>query len=152
MADITYKRVFEHVDWIDNEDVVQAGGPRGFNQQFHSLETEFDTLQTVVTSVNDELKKITRVTFLTSQGAITVPGNSASPEFSVEVYDRTGMPANVEKVYFPVVIPVSPTAPAVATFLYRPQPGNKMDVKVQFVNPTAAVIQFAFRVLAYTVQ
>lgn len=31
MADITYKRVFEHDDWIDNEDVVQAGGEKGFN-------------------------------------------------------------------------------------------------------------------------
>jgi len=152
MADITYKRVFEHIDWIDNEDVVQAGGARGFNQKFHGLETELDTLADVVSDVNDGLKKITRLTFLSSQGAITVNANATSPEFSVETYDRTGLPPNVEKVYFAVVLPTSAACPAIQTFLYRPLPGNKMDVKVQFLNPTGAAIQFAFRVLAYSVQ
>jgi len=52
MANITYKRTFQHQDWIDNEDVIQAGGPRGFNLEFHSLEGEFDTLSGVVSKLN----------------------------------------------------------------------------------------------------
>ena len=52
MANITYTRTFQHVDWIDNEDVVQAGGEKGFNQKFHDLEAEFDTLSSVVGQIN----------------------------------------------------------------------------------------------------
>jgi endosialidase-like protein len=52
MADITYKRGYEHQDWIDNEDIVQAGGERGFNAEFHGLEAEFDTIGGVVAQLN----------------------------------------------------------------------------------------------------
>jgi len=48
MANVTYKRNFQHQDWIDNEDIVQAGGPRGFNVEFHHLEGEFDAIAGVV--------------------------------------------------------------------------------------------------------
>ena len=44
MANITYTRSFQHQDWIDNEDIVQAGGERGFNVEFHALEAEFDKI------------------------------------------------------------------------------------------------------------
>ena len=52
MADITYKRSFQHQDWIDNEDIVQAGGERGFNKEFHALEGEFDAIGGVVAQLN----------------------------------------------------------------------------------------------------
>ena len=52
MADITYKRTFEHADWIDNEDVVQAGGEKGFNARFHALEGELDSISSVITQIN----------------------------------------------------------------------------------------------------
>jgi hypothetical protein len=55
MANISYTRTFQHVDWIDNEDVVQAGGERGFNQKFHDLEAEFDQLSTVIAQINASL-------------------------------------------------------------------------------------------------
>src|SRR6267154_106666 len=152
MADITYTRTFQHSDWIDNTDIVQAGGPRGFNQQFHDIESEVDKLSTVVGSVNDGLNRIQRLTFILSQGAVTVSPNSASPEFSVDLYDRTGLPANVEKIYFPVLLPTGNAVPVISTFQYRPQPGNKMDVKVIFFNPSPAPAQFAFRILGLTVQ
>lgn len=52
MANISYKRSYQHQDWIDNEDIVQAGGPRGFNVEFHALEGEFDSIAGVVTQLN----------------------------------------------------------------------------------------------------
>ncbi len=42
MANITYQRTYKHQDWVDNQDIVSAGGDRGFNVEFHTLETEFD--------------------------------------------------------------------------------------------------------------
>ena len=47
MADISYIRSFSHVDWIDNEDVVQAGGENGFNKKFRELEAELDRISAV---------------------------------------------------------------------------------------------------------
>jgi hypothetical protein len=58
MADISYSRTFQHVDWIDNEDVVQAGGEKGFNQKFHDLEAELDKLSAVVGAIKAALSNI----------------------------------------------------------------------------------------------
>jgi len=58
MADIVYSRTFQHVDWIDNEDVVQAGGEKGFNQKFHDLEAELDRISTVVGAIKGALSNI----------------------------------------------------------------------------------------------
>jgi len=55
MANITYQRGFHHNDWIDNEDIVQAGGERGFNAEFHGLEAEFDKITGVVAQLNANL-------------------------------------------------------------------------------------------------
>lgn len=52
MASITYKRNYQHQDWVDNEDIVQAGGERGFNVEFHALETEFDSISGVISQLN----------------------------------------------------------------------------------------------------
>lgn len=52
MANITYKRTFQHEDWIDNEDVVQAGGEKGFNVKFHGLEAEFDDISGVIAQLS----------------------------------------------------------------------------------------------------
>lgn len=45
---INYNPQFQHQDWVDNVDRVQAGGPNGFNGRFHSLEAEFQTISQVV--------------------------------------------------------------------------------------------------------
>jgi hypothetical protein len=58
MADITYSPDFKHEDWIDNEDVVQAGGEKGFNIKFHNIEKEFDKLASVATVANDTFNTI----------------------------------------------------------------------------------------------
>lgn len=42
-----FVRQFVHADWVDGEDVVQAGatpGEDGFNQRFHHIETDLDAL------------------------------------------------------------------------------------------------------------
>ncbi len=55
MANITYTRQFQHTDWQDNVDRVQAGGPTGFNQHFHDIEGDFDALSQVVSLINAAL-------------------------------------------------------------------------------------------------
>ncbi len=44
-----FARTFAHTDWIDGEDVVQAGetpGEQGFNERFHRIEHDLDHLGT----------------------------------------------------------------------------------------------------------
>ena len=55
MATIAYIRQFQHTDWQDNVDRVQAGGPTGFNQHFHDIEGDFDDLAQVVNQINTAL-------------------------------------------------------------------------------------------------
>lgn len=50
-----YTRQFQHTDWIDFVDPVQAGGGNGFNQRFHALESEFDLVSAAITSVDNAL-------------------------------------------------------------------------------------------------
>jgi hypothetical protein len=50
-----YKREFQHTDWIDFVDPVQAGGGNGFNERFHALESEFDLISAAITSVDNAL-------------------------------------------------------------------------------------------------
>jgi hypothetical protein len=150
---ISYTRTFTHVDWIDNEDVVQAGGDKGFNQKFHGLEAELDAISSTFSAANTEINNIQRLNFLSAQPPVTLAANTASTEFPVETYDRTPLPANVEKVYFAVILPVSGSTKIRHVFLYRQQAGNKMAVTVQFFNDDAAQqTQFAFRVLTLATQ
>lgn len=152
MANITYTRGFTHVDWIDNEDVVQAGGEKGFNGKFHGLEGELDAISTAFGVADAEVKKIQRLNFLNAQPPVTLAANTASAEFPVEVYDRTNLPANVEKVYFAVIFPVTGSTKIRHVFLYRQAPQNKIGVTVQFFNDDAVQSQFAFRVLTLATQ
>ncbi len=48
-----YTRHFQHQDWIDFVDPVQAGGSNGFNERFHALESEFDLVATAISSVDN---------------------------------------------------------------------------------------------------
>ncbi|MEV1012375.1 hypothetical protein AB0I95_25425 [Micromonospora sp. NPDC049751] len=44
-----FARTFAHTDWVDGEDVVQAGqtpGEQGFNERFHRIEHDLDHLGT----------------------------------------------------------------------------------------------------------
>jgi|SRR5262245_43018328 len=153
MADITYHRTFAHDDWIDNEDVVQAGGEKGFNQKFHALEAELDAIGTAFGVADAEVKRIQRVNFTNANPPINLGANTATAEFPIEIYDRTGMPANVEKVYFPIIVHVGGSTRIQYTVLYRQAPANKIAVSIQFFNADpAAAAQFAFRIMTLATQ
>jgi hypothetical protein len=152
MADISYARTFIHRDWIENEDVVQADGEKGFNQKFHGIEDEFDTLANVVTTIDTEIKHIKRLNFVISQNVSGLAPNTASGEFPFETYDRGALPANVEKVYFAVIFPGSGPTHIQHTFLYRVAGANKISVSVQFFNPGTTPATFTFRVLTLVTQ
>lgn len=152
MADISYTREFSHDDWIDNEDVVQAGGEKGFNKKFHLIEDEFDAVSTAVSAIDNEIKKIQRLQFLSAESGIRVGANSASEEFDVEIYDRSELPENVEKAYTVVVFPISGPTFVQHTLLYRTLPENKIKVTIQFYNPGGSQARFNYRVLTLATQ
>lgn len=47
-----YVPQFQHQDWMDNVDVVQAGGENGFNIRFHNLQDEFSRIKTVMDNLD----------------------------------------------------------------------------------------------------
>lgn len=145
MADIKYTPGFKHEDWIDNEDVVQASGDKGFNKKFHDLEGEFKAIATTVATVDTEIKKIQRLSFVTTQQTTLAPGAS-SAEFPVETYNRAPLPTNVERVYFPVIFPISGPKNIQHTFLYQTV-GTNVAVSVQFTNPGSTQATFNWRVI-----
>jgi hypothetical protein len=51
-------RQFQHTDWIDFVDPVQAGGDNGFNERFHALESEFDLIAAAITSTDASIAQI----------------------------------------------------------------------------------------------
>jgi|GEM_PF-5829526 hypothetical protein len=53
-----YTRQFQHQDWIDFVDPVQAGGTNGFNQRFHALESEFDLIAAAISSVDNAVTNL----------------------------------------------------------------------------------------------
>jgi hypothetical protein len=153
MAGISYTRTFTHADWIDNKDVVQAGGENGFNQKFHGLESELDQISSTFAETNTAINNIQRVNFLQSNNPITLAANTASAEFPVETYDGSTLPAGVEKLYFPILIFQTGNNRVFYTVIYRSLPANKISVSVQFVNTDPAVAsQFSFRVLTLAAQ
>lgn len=77
-----YTRQFQHTDWIDFVDPVQAGGGNGFNERFHALEAEFDLISGAITSVDNALTVVEAnppavglaiVTLIGNGGTIPVP-------------------------------------------------------------------------------
>src|SRR5258708_17081536 len=81
VADITYTRTYAHNDWVDNEDVVQAGGEKGFNQEFHGLEAELDKISTTFGATNTAIQNIQRLNFLSAQPPTLLAAHPASPQF-----------------------------------------------------------------------
>lgn len=52
---LSYIPKFQHTDWVDNVDRVQASGDNGFNIRFHALEAEFALLADVIKRASDAL-------------------------------------------------------------------------------------------------
>jgi hypothetical protein len=55
MAIVTYTPGFQHEDWVDNVDRVQAGGPNGFNLRFNTIEAEFQKIEQAVQTIDTAL-------------------------------------------------------------------------------------------------
>lgn len=52
---VSFTPTFTHTPWVDNRDRVQAAGPNGFNVRFGSLQTDMQTLATVVAAIDTAL-------------------------------------------------------------------------------------------------
>jgi hypothetical protein len=52
---VEYTPDFEFVGWVDSVDAVQAGGPRGFNVLFDTIETEFQKIGQTVQTIDRAL-------------------------------------------------------------------------------------------------
>src|SRR6266571_243190 len=152
MANITYTPAFKHEDWIDNEDVVQASGAKGFNKKFHDLEDEFATLATVVGTVDTEIKKIQRLNFLSAPPTVSLNPGQPSAEFQIETYAKASMPPNIERVYFAAIYPLTPGVNIQHTFLYRTVAPGTIGVSVVFFNAGGTQAQFNFRIMALATQ
>jgi hypothetical protein len=51
VGNISFTPTFQHIDWIDGEDDVEAGGEKGFNGRFRAVEHDLRQLSTVVTQI-----------------------------------------------------------------------------------------------------
>lgn len=152
MAGIAYNPVFEHEDWIDNEDVVQAGGEKGFNKKFHAIEDEFDEVSKALSNVDVEIEKIQRLEFLHSHGPPELLAGAVSEEFSLGDYSRDGLPHGVERPYFIAIFPESGPTHVQHTILYREIPGNRVMATVQFFNPGTAAAKFSYSASTLSIQ
>jgi hypothetical protein len=148
MANITYARTFHHDDWIDNEDVVQAGGEKGFNKKFHDLETEFDAIGTVVGQINTTLQK-----GLTVQPVITLskqltPLQITDPD-DVELYNNADFPGGAKKLY-QVSIEPAPGAHGQVSYnlIYAPVAGEKTKVSIWFKEEKNTLTRITARVFS----
>jgi hypothetical protein len=56
--EIVFTPTFEHEDWVDNVDRVQAAGDNGFNIRFRGLRADLDRLSAVVGELNGALNEL----------------------------------------------------------------------------------------------
>src|SRR5262249_59723140 len=122
----------------DRESVVGGGGKRGSTQRFKALGAELDAIGTAFGVADAEVKRTQRVNFTNANPPINLGANTATAEFPIEIYDRTGMPANVEKVYFPIIVHVGGSTRIQYTVLYRQAPANKITGSLQLLNTDRA--------------
>jgi len=58
MTDVSFTPTFQHTPWVDNRDRVQASGPNGFNVRFGAIETDMQTLSSVVSQISGILNTL----------------------------------------------------------------------------------------------
>src|SRR5262245_52150003 len=99
-----YSPQFHHDDWIDNQDVVQAGGEKGFNRKFHSLEQEFaliktsmdqldvaaQELQNAVNNIQGQIAATLTVNNLTATGRVGIGTTAPATPLHVAVQAVVG--------------------------------------------------------------
>lgn len=141
MADIIYTRDFTHDDWIDNEDVVQAGGEKGFNAKFHEIEVEFDNLSAVVRQIVTELQKVKQLTLIKAFTIRTL-AHGATHQETIDDYANDEVSPDTRKVYFPTIVQADPLDPKPTShfFNYKVSPTRTVvDLYIKNEHATDAV-------------
>jgi len=93
VADPRFDPVFRHKDWVDNVDLIQAGGPNGFNIRMNSILSDLQQVSTVVDQIDTALDLIAERTGTTPPGpqvlnvTFTFPINPQGAHWG---YDLTG--------------------------------------------------------------
>jgi len=93
-----YVPEFHHDDWIDNQDVVEAGGEKGFNRKFHSLEDEFALIKESLDQLNTAAQELqTAMTSIQTQlaGTLTVNNVTATGNIGIGVAASAAAPLQV---------------------------------------------------------
>lgn len=85
---VTYTPSFSHVDWVDNQDRVQAGGGNGINIRFHGIEAEFAALSLVVQAVNDALTALSITPPPSPQTTALTPALVPTTKITAEVWQH----------------------------------------------------------------
>ena len=76
---VSFSPAFQHEEWVDNQDRVQAGGSNGFNVRFNLLKADLDDVSSAVGEVNTALNELAQ-----APAALEVPVSIAP------VLTRTG--------------------------------------------------------------
>jgi hypothetical protein len=134
-----YTRQFQHKDWIDFVDPVQAGGDNGFNQRFHALENEFDLISTAITSVDSAVTDlqnaspaigITIATLLSNGASIPIPSGFQASETKffafVKQYTVDLSQAGGQSIGFIVTANDQGTITADLIPVFNPTPGQSV--------------------------
>ena len=114
MADITFTPTFSHTPWIDNQDRVQAGGTNGFNVRLTAIQTDLETISTVVGEVNTALQALgqapppTTHELTLSPALVLITGSSAWVHDADGYASRTGNLTNLAGLQ-PVNLPDAAT-------------------------------------------
>ncbi len=145
---IAYQSDFQPVDYVDNVDRVQAGGPNGINFRFNSIQAEFGKLEAIVAEVDTEINRRPRVERLVVLAKQIVAGGVSDPEV-IDKYDNADFPDEMRKLYH-VVIEPSGTSDGRATshFIHEPDGPDRTSVSVWFKNEHTEMIRFTARIFA----
>lgn len=148
MANITYSRTFQHEDWIDNEDVVQAGGEKGFNKKFHEIEDELDQIGNVIGQIDTKIQKGISIQPVITLSKQLNPNQITDPE-DIDTYDNTSFPAGIKKVYQVSIEPFPGAHGQVSSnLIYEPAPGGQTKVSIWFKNEKNELTRVNARVIS----
>lgn len=148
MAEISYKREFEHKPWVDNQDIVAAEGENGFNVRFQALEAELDKIAAVFDDVGGALREGLGVRQVAAIFKIVAADEVTEPE-EVEVYDDADFPEGVRKIYQVAIETVGAFHGQVSThFIYQPAGAGQTRVSVWFKNERNQGTRFNARIYA----
>jgi hypothetical protein len=127
MADTFYNPTFKHVDWIDNEDIVQAAGENGFNGRFHALETEFASLSKVIANINAAIGPVAPTVTL-ALSPIFFTNDNAAPWTFAEQSTNATLPLQVGSfadAFLPIQLPDGAKVQSITIF-GGTLPGNEL--------------------------